>query len=125
LAGARALAGIAVLVSLGVWQLHRLAWKEALIARHRGARLWRRRAHPAAREWPRWSAEGDEYRRVRVTGTFLNEDEVPVHGLLSGGPGRPRAARDGGLYVPDLAAALTRETIAGFSAGPIGKSRSR
>jgi len=28
-----ALAGIAVLISLGVWQLHRLAWKEALIAR--------------------------------------------------------------------------------------------
>jgi surfeit locus 1 family protein len=83
------LAALAVLVALGVWQLERRAWKENLIARITARAYGEAEPIPAAREWPRWSAEGDEYRRVRVTGTFLNEDEVPVHGLLSGGPGRP------------------------------------
>ena len=31
-AGAASLVGVALLIGLGVWQLKRLAWKEALIA---------------------------------------------------------------------------------------------
>jgi surfeit locus 1 family protein len=80
---------LAILVSLGSWQLERKAWKEGLIARIDA------RAHGAPAEivpearWPDWRAEDDEFRRVRVTGMFLHDREVAVHGLMSGGRGSP------------------------------------
>lgn len=46
---------LAILVSLGVWQVHRLAWKEALLARI--AALQGAPAHPAARVLDRDDAE--------------------------------------------------------------------
>lgn len=59
------------LVALGTWQVHRLHWKHALIERVE------RRVHaapvaaPGPERWPQVTAEGDEYRHVRLTGTFL------------------------------------------------------
>lgn len=86
--GIATLVALAVLVSLGVWQLERKAWKESLIAQIEA------RAHgdpgeivPAA-AWPSWRAADDEFRRVRVTGTFLHDLEAPVHGLTPGSGGR-------------------------------------
>ena len=65
IAGVLLLAGLAVFVSLGVWQLQRLQWKEGVIAeiaaRIDGAPV----ALPDAPE-----PETDRYRPVRVTGTF-------------------------------------------------------
>lgn len=63
------LAGIAVLVSLGTWQLQRLAWKEALIA------SIDERVHSAPRpldELERRFAESSdvEYRPIQVTGRY-------------------------------------------------------
>ena len=86
---AATLAALAILVSLGVWQLERRAWKEGLIAQIAA------RAHGEPGEivpeprWPTWRAEDDEFRRVRVTGTFLHDKEVAVHGLMSGQRGSP------------------------------------
>lgn len=60
-----ALAGIAVLVGLGTWQLQRLAWKEALIERI-NTRL---KQPPTAFDEALQRADGD-FLRVRVTGTY-------------------------------------------------------
>lgn len=82
--GLCAIAVLAVLISLGVWQLQRLAWKEALIARV-AARMQMSFAPPAPAEnqWPNVNAVDDEYRRVRVTGTFRHDREALVYALLS------------------------------------------
>jgi surfeit locus 1 family protein len=58
-------------VALGTWQLRRLQWKLALIERVE------QRAHaapvpaPGPDRWPDVSVLSDEYRRVRVTGSYL------------------------------------------------------
>ena len=39
--------------------------------------------------WPDWHADADEFRHVRVTGGFLHDKEVPLHGLLSPQRGAP------------------------------------
>jgi surfeit locus 1 family protein len=83
------LVAFAILVSLGVWQLERRAWKEALIDRIEARAHGEPAAIPPESAWPTWSAAADEFRRVRVTGTFLHEAETPVHGLMSGQPGQP------------------------------------
>jgi surfeit locus 1 family protein len=72
--------GIVVLMGLGFWQLERLLWKSALVA------LIEARVHAVPGriapepDWPRWTPAADEYRRVRLTGTFLNDKETLVHG---------------------------------------------
>jgi surfeit locus 1 family protein len=84
-----ALAGFVFLTSLGVWQLQRLAWKEALIARV-ASRMQMSFAPPAPAEngWPNVNAVEDEYRRVRVTGTFRHDREALVYALLSESKGK-------------------------------------
>src|SRR3712207_6363698 len=83
------LVALAVLLALGVWQLHRKAWKESLVAQIDA------RAHGAPGEimpeqqWPLWRAEDDEFRRVRVSGTFVHDKEIAVHGLISEQRGAP------------------------------------
>lgn len=87
--GLASLVALAILLALGFWQLERKAWKEGLIAQIES------RAHGepgdivAEARWPGWRAEDDEFRRVRLTGTFLHDKEVPVHGLLSAQRGSP------------------------------------
>jgi surfeit locus 1 family protein len=79
------LAGLAfaVLVGLGSWQVRRLAWKEALIAR-----VEERLAEPAAplpdpSGWPALTDEAIEYRPVRLAGTFDHDREIHVFIALS------------------------------------------
>lgn len=86
--GVFTLAALAVLVSLGAWQLQRLAWKEDLIARIEA----RTRAEPVALPpegaWATTSWDAEEYRPVRVSGVYLHEREVFVQAnavLGSGG----------------------------------------
>ena len=77
--------GVAVLVSLGTWQLQRRAWKLDLIEKIEARAYGTPGAILPEAEWPRWSSEEEEYRRVRVSGRFLHEHEVAVHGLMPGG----------------------------------------
>jgi surfeit locus 1 family protein len=79
----------AILVSLGVWQLERKAWKEGVIAQIEARAHGQPTAIILETQWPAWRAEQDEFRRVRVTGTFQHDREVPVHGLLSAQRGSP------------------------------------
>lgn len=60
-----------LLIGLGVWQLERLQWKEALIA-ERSAALT---APPVALPGSLEAARGMEYHPVRATGEFLNDHE--------------------------------------------------
>ncbi len=71
----------AILIALGMWQLHRKAWKEALVA-DLGSR-----SHSIAVALPAtWSANRDEFRHVFATGKYLNEMEISVYGLMEDGP---------------------------------------
>ena len=93
---------LAGLIALGTWQVHRLAWKEALIARVD------RNMHGVAVEAPgpaAWAAVGpdDEYRRVTTTGVFLNDRETVVQALTALGGGfwilTPLRRADGSLVL--------------------------
>jgi len=82
-----ALATFCGFVALGTWQVHRLAWKHDLISRVS------ERVHaapvpaPARADWSAVSAARDEYRRVTVTGTFLDKDETFVQAATDYGGG--------------------------------------
>lgn len=83
-----ALVAFGFLCSLGVWQLHRLAWKEALIA-HVAVRVDAPPvAVPAEADWSKINAEADEYRHVRLAGTFRHDLEVLCYALLSDPKGK-------------------------------------
>lgn len=81
------LVALAILISLGVWQLQRLAWKETLIA----AVTQRATADPAPPPlfavWAALTGEAVEYRRVSLRGTFRHDMEAPVFTTLEDGKG--------------------------------------
>jgi surfeit locus 1 family protein len=74
-------------IALGTWQLQRLQWKVELIERVE------QRVHaapvpaPGPEHWPHVNAEADEYRHVRVTGTFLYELTTRVQATTALGGG--------------------------------------
>lgn len=69
-----AVIGIGGFTTLGLWQVQRLQWKLDLIERVDS------RIHadpipaPGRKDWPAITADKDEYRRVSLTGQFLNDD---------------------------------------------------
>lgn len=67
-----ALAGVAAVAFLwlGVWQLHRLQWKTALIARVEARIAEAPVALPEPARWPALRAEADEYRRLGFSGQW-------------------------------------------------------
>jgi len=74
-------------IGLGTWQVHRLHWKLDLIARVH------RRVHappvtaPGPQHWPQVTAESDEYRHVRLSGTLLYDLTTPVQAVTDLGSG--------------------------------------
>ncbi len=78
---------IAGLTGLGVWQLERRVWKLGLIARVDARVHAAPVAPPGPADWPKVSAERDEYLRVRAAGHFLNAHETDVQALTALGPG--------------------------------------
>jgi surfeit locus 1 family protein len=89
-----ALAALAVLLSLGTWQLSRLAWKQGLIAQveQRATATPVPLANRAT--WAGMTPERDEYRRVTVTGTFRHDREAYLYHVAGDSrrqeAGRPR-----------------------------------
>ena len=77
-ASALALAAFALLVSLGNWQMRRLAWKEDLVTKIEA------RVHAPAvplapeTEWPTLDPETYEYRHVNARGIFEHSKEILV-----------------------------------------------
>jgi len=84
---AAALVAVALLVTLGVWQVERRAWKHALIAavdtRIHAAPV----PAPGPAEWPRITADRDAYRRISATGRFLHDRETLVRATTALGSG--------------------------------------
>ncbi|MBV9261715.1 MAG: SURF1 family protein, partial [Pseudolabrys sp.] len=75
-----ALAGIAILIGLGVWQLDRKIWKEQLIATTM-ARLGAvvPGALPSRDRWDQLGSASDEFRRVAFPAELLNDKEAFVY----------------------------------------------
>ncbi|MEJ8853189.1 SURF1 family protein [Variovorax robiniae] len=91
--GARAAtAAVAVLlfagfIALGTWQVERRAWKLDLIERVEQRVHAPAVAAPGPASWPTVSAARDEYRHVRVSGTFLHDRETLVQAVTTLGAG--------------------------------------
>lgn len=75
------------LAALGIWQLQRLAWKEALITRINQAQQAAPTPLPASNAWPSISKEQDEYRRVQARGQFIHEKQTLVRASTALGTG--------------------------------------
>lgn len=83
-----ALIGLAILVSLGAWQVQRLSWKEALIARVEAGTRAAPIPAPAPDAWAGLDFESMEYRPVTASGRFRHGDEAHVHAVLGSPRGR-------------------------------------
>jgi surfeit locus 1 family protein len=78
------------LVSLGVWQLHRLAWKEAVVAEIAARAETPLVPLPLETTWPLLDAEDYAYRHVEAVGHFEHDKEALVFrgsGPNGAGPG--------------------------------------
>jgi surfeit locus 1 family protein len=84
LPGLATLIALAILISLGTWQLQRKAWKDDLIGQIEARAYGEPGAILPESEWAAWRADQDEFRKVRVTGTFQHDKETPVYGLAAG-----------------------------------------
>lgn len=73
-----ALVAFVVLCALGVWQLERLHWKEALIARVEAGLAAAPVAAPGPSAWPGFDMEAMEYRPVTVRGAYDHDREIHV-----------------------------------------------
>jgi surfeit locus 1 family protein len=93
----------ALLIGLGTWQVKRLSWKLDLIARVDARVHAAPVAAPGPAEWSAIDAAGYEYKRVQVTGTFLNDKETQVYASTVLGPGywilTPMREADGTVIV--------------------------
>jgi len=73
-----ALIGFTILCGLGTWQVQRLHWKEALIARVSAGLKADPIPAPGPKAWPTLDVAKAEYQPVSVTGTFNNAEEIHV-----------------------------------------------
>lgn len=96
------------LLSLGVWQLERKAWKEGLIATISQRLSAPPVALPAASTWRELTAAKDEFLRVAMTAEFLHDRQATVYTIgstMRDGAGSPGywiftpARLDGGAIV--------------------------
>jgi surfeit locus 1 family protein len=84
------LIGCVFLILLGVWQLHRLAWKEGLIAEIAARAKAPPQPLPPQSEWAQLRPDDYEYRHVELDGAFDNGKEALVFRPAGGaarGPG--------------------------------------
>ena len=84
---------IAVLVSLGSWQMRRLVWKEALIARVDARFDAPAVAPPGPADWGDLTVENSDYLRVDLNGRYL-PGELHVYTVLA----KPRGTFRGPGY---------------------------
>ena len=94
---------MALLATLGTWQVQRLAWKRELIARVDA------RVHaapvpaPPVAQWPQVQAASHEYLRVWLEGRFLHDKEALVQATTALGAGfwvlTPLRQDDGSMVI--------------------------
>ncbi len=81
------LLAVAALLALGTWQVHRLSWKLALIARVDERVRAPPVPPPGPADWGDVTAAKDAYRHVELAGTFLNDRETLVQATTELGAG--------------------------------------
>lgn len=94
----------ACFVSLGQWQVRRLAWKLELIDRVERHLQAEPVAAPGREAWAAIAGgAADEYLKVRLDGVFVNERETLVQAVTEQGPGfwvlTPLRGADGAFYL--------------------------
>lgn len=89
-----ALAVAAGLIGLGVWQLQRLAWKEALIRTVAERTVAPPVPLPPRADWAGLTPDAYEYRHVTAAGTFDHSEEVHVYRPLVSARGPYRGVGD-------------------------------
>jgi surfeit locus 1 family protein len=93
------LAALAILLTLGTWQMLRKAEKEALIARVEARAFGSPASLPPRAEWARLDLGAIDFTRVRVTGRFMPWPEFHLYGIVP--EARGRSAQPGGfVYAP-------------------------
>ncbi|HMH68837.1 MAG TPA: SURF1 family cytochrome oxidase biogenesis protein, partial [Pinirhizobacter sp.] len=104
--GLLAVFGMAVFtgfIALGIWQVHRRAWKHDLVARVDARVHAEPVAAPGRGQWPALNAANDEYRRMKLTGTFVPDKSVRVRASTELGAGSwlltPMRTQDGGEVI--------------------------
>lgn len=119
------LVGVALLMSLGFWQMERLGWKQDLLAKVEARIHQPAQAAPSELDWGKVDFDHDEYRRIQATGVFRHDLEVQAYALIDaepnggGGPGywvvTPLVMADGatilvnrGFVPPDKRTPATR-----------------
>lgn len=80
-------AGIIGLLSLGIWQIERRAWKLDLMQRVEQRVHAAPERAPGPSAWPSIDAKADEYRRVTATGHFRHDRETLVTAVTKDGSG--------------------------------------
>lgn len=119
-----ALICVGLLIGLGVWQLHRKAWKENLIAAMTSRLDRPPQPLPGAVQWKALTQEADEFRHVAFAATFTPGEEALVYSPGSAlrndvkGPGyfvfAPARLSDGSTVIVDRGfVPLDRKTIIG------------
>jgi surfeit locus 1 family protein len=115
------------LIALGHWQLERRVWKRGLIARVEERVHAPAIAAPAPGEWPRVDAAHDEYRNVRLVGSFLHDRETLVRATTVLGSGywvlTPLRTSDGSMVLINrgFVPAERRERAARAAGSPSGE----
>jgi cytochrome oxidase assembly protein ShyY1 len=71
--------GLFILISLGLWQLDRLAWKEALIATLHARLAAAPVDLPPRSEWSRLTPENSEFRRMKLRVEFPDLQRAAVY----------------------------------------------
>jgi surfeit locus 1 family protein len=127
-----ALAVFVTLCVLGIWQVQRLAWKTELIARVEARLAAAPVPAPGPASWNAVSSE-DEYRRLRVQGSYARGHDTLVKAVTTRGPGfwvmTPLTTTDGWTllvnrgFVPDAARAEADRILPQGSVGVTGLLR--
>ena len=94
-----------ILIGLGVWQLNRLAWKDAIVARIEARTTAAPQPLPPRGGWDDLKPDDYEYRRVTLTGRFDNAKEAYILRASADGPVyhvlTPLALAGGGTVLVD------------------------
>jgi surfeit locus 1 family protein len=77
----------AILVGLGIWQLQRLDWKNAIVARIEARTTAPAQPLPPRANWAAQNPDDYEYRHVEADGTFDHAKEALVFRGTAAGPG--------------------------------------
>jgi len=114
----------AAFFALGIWQIERLGWKRALIARV-DARVHAEPVEtPASPQWAAINRDDDEYRHIRAEGVFQNDKETLVYASTELGAGywviTPlKTVKDGTVLINRGFVPIDRKDPASRSAGQI------